>query len=464
MSVTLINGDGNPRVLASQDADWYGALTGQKTCIVPINDNLSATITDSNTIEIGSGVCITKEGRRVQIDEGDIEEIIIPTGTQGVDTYYIIGFHLYINESGQQVAETFVETMESATDTITETTFKEGSSSIYVSLYRVKRSGLLMDGIERIAPIEAGGMANEIYKYNGMMGAKNLIPYPYYNRDGYVNNGITYDVNDDGSVVANGTKTTSSVSQFYFFLDNNSADFGYQTDLFKVGKTYRLTGCPSGGGTYTYRMRLILNYNRSSEGLISYSYVDNGQGVTFTIQSEVKYARLMIDIGNQSATYSVSDLLFKPMLRDAVDTDETYRPYAKTNKQLTDDVSQINNSLTEINTDLSEWIELSDVIYGSIVNTSSSTNGIVHTYNPKLKIGRLRGAIVTNDALTSYSGQNLFQVSQNTPARGAFTVYNVNQNRAHNVLINDAHQIQYADVTAINGPSILRIDYMYTDH
>jgi hypothetical protein len=152
MSVTLINGDGNPRVLASQDADWYGALTGEKTCIVPINDNLSATITDSNTIEIGSGVCITKEGRRVQIDEGDIEEIIIPTGTQGTDTYYIIGFHLYINELGQQVAETFVETMASATDTITETTFKEGSSSIYVSLYRVKRSGLLMDSVTQIIP------------------------------------------------------------------------------------------------------------------------------------------------------------------------------------------------------------------------------------------------------------------------------------------------------------------------
>jgi hypothetical protein len=127
-------------------------LIGEKTCIVPINDNLSATITDSNTVEIGSGVCITKEGRRVQIDEGDIEEIIIPTGTQGIDTYYIIGFHLYINELGQQVAETFVETMASATDTITETTFKEGSSSIYVSLYRVKRSGLSMESVTQIIP------------------------------------------------------------------------------------------------------------------------------------------------------------------------------------------------------------------------------------------------------------------------------------------------------------------------
>lgn len=153
MSLTLINGDGNPRVLASQDADWYASLTGNTTAIMPVNDNLAATVADSNTIEISSGVCITKEGRRVQVDEGSIEEIIIPTGTQGVDTYYIIGFHLYIDEMGTQVAETFCETMESAEATITETTFKEGSSSIYVSLYRVKRSGLLLESVTRICPI-----------------------------------------------------------------------------------------------------------------------------------------------------------------------------------------------------------------------------------------------------------------------------------------------------------------------
>lgn len=201
MSVTLINGDGNPRVLASQDADWYGALTGQKTCIVPINDNLSATITDSNTIEIGSGVCITKEGRRVQIDEGDIEEIIIPTGTQGADTYYIIGFHLYINELGQQVAETFVETMASATDTITETTFKEGSSSIYVSLYRVKRSGLLMDSVTRIIPI-----LRTIAELDNTLGTTDISTIG----DGTVTGGISQ-INSDLTDLTDDIDVTTSV-------------------------------------------------------------------------------------------------------------------------------------------------------------------------------------------------------------------------------------------------------------
>lgn len=169
--LTLINGDGNPRVTAAQDADWYGSLTGEKTCIMPANDKFSATVADANTIEISSGVLITKEGRRVQIDAETIEEIIIPTGTQGTDTYYIIGFHLYIDESGQQVAETFVETMENESDTITETTFREGSTSIYISLYRVKRSGLTLESVTRICPMYELS-ADEIVYGNTNVGAE----------------------------------------------------------------------------------------------------------------------------------------------------------------------------------------------------------------------------------------------------------------------------------------------------
>lgn len=169
--LTLINGDGNPRVTAAQDADWYGSLTGEKTCIMPANDKFSATVADANTIEISSGVLITKEGRRVQIDAETIEEIIIPTGTQGSDTYYIIGFHLYIDESGQQVAETFVETMENESDTITETTFREGSTSIYISLYRVKRSGLTLESVTRICPMYELS-ADEIVYGNTNVGAE----------------------------------------------------------------------------------------------------------------------------------------------------------------------------------------------------------------------------------------------------------------------------------------------------
>lgn len=203
--LTLINGDGNPRVTAAQDADWYGSLTGEKTCIMPANDKFSATVADANTIEISSGVLITKEGRRVQIDAETIEEIIIPTGTQGTDTYYIIGFHLYIDESGQQVAETFVETMENESDTITETTFREGSTSIYISLYRVKRSGLTLESVTRICPMYELS-ADEIVYGNTNVGAEltkinsDLSKHTLGTPHGF-SAGETYVATDDGYVI-----------------------------------------------------------------------------------------------------------------------------------------------------------------------------------------------------------------------------------------------------------------------
>ena len=39
---------------------------------------------------------------------------------------------------------------------------------------------------------------------------QNLIPYPYYRPDSYKNNGITWTVNEDGSVTANGTATATA--------------------------------------------------------------------------------------------------------------------------------------------------------------------------------------------------------------------------------------------------------------
>lgn len=152
MSVNLINGDGVQAVYAAQDADWYAGLTGETTCILPVNDKLASELVDSNTLQISSGVVVSKEGRRIQINEGDIEEVIIPTGAQGVTNYYIVGFREYIDEQGTQMAEPFIESVESATATITELTFKEGASEVYVSLYRLTQEGLVVTEISRICP------------------------------------------------------------------------------------------------------------------------------------------------------------------------------------------------------------------------------------------------------------------------------------------------------------------------
>ena len=144
---TLINGNGNHAVYASQDADWFGALTGNQTVIMNVNQNLAYELLDNNTFLIKSGVLVTKEGRRVQIDVGDTEEIIIPTGTQNVNRFYICGFKLETDGEGVQTATTFIEQMGSSTETITEETFKDGANTIYVSLYRIYQQGITISSI-----------------------------------------------------------------------------------------------------------------------------------------------------------------------------------------------------------------------------------------------------------------------------------------------------------------------------
>ena len=63
---------------------------------------------------------------------------------------------------------------------------------------------------------------------------KNLIPYPYHMPSGININGITYVINDDGSITANGTATERS-------------DFYIKVDLPIKKGLYTLSGCPYGG-------------------------------------------------------------------------------------------------------------------------------------------------------------------------------------------------------------------------
>lgn len=161
---TLINGDGNAAVYAAQDSDWFAGVEGNTTKILKVGAKMEYEIEDANTIAIKNGVLITKEGRRVQIDAGAIDEFIIPTGTQGVTRYFIIGYHLYTDASSNQLCETFVQLMANGTDTIPEDTFRGGSTDVYVSLYRVKQDGITLDTIQSLLPegVDLDGIGDEI--------------------------------------------------------------------------------------------------------------------------------------------------------------------------------------------------------------------------------------------------------------------------------------------------------------
>lgn len=148
----LINGNGNPAIYAAQDADLIASLAGNTTGIAKVGNEFAYTAEDANTISVADGVIVTKEGRRIQLDAGENDTFTIPAGTAGVTNYYIIGYHLHENASGQQVADTFVQLMANATDTIQEDTFRGGASDVYVSLYRVEQDGVNLGTITLLLP------------------------------------------------------------------------------------------------------------------------------------------------------------------------------------------------------------------------------------------------------------------------------------------------------------------------
>ena len=123
-------------------------------------------------------------------------------------------------------------------------------------------------------------------------------------------NGVTFTVNDDGSVAVNGTATV----QTPFII----AELKWLVKNIPVGK-YTLTGCPEGGSSTGYRMYAF----KANKEL---SYTDTGHGFTgnFDYNSGQQSANIAIVIG---AGVNVDNLIFRPMLRYAEITDDTYEPY-----------------------------------------------------------------------------------------------------------------------------------------
>ena len=134
---------------------------------------------------------------------------------------------------------------------------------------------------------------------------KNLIPYPYLNSTQTIN-GVTFTVNSDGSITANGTAT----SKAYFEITLIST--------FYIPKgNYILSGCPSGGSSTTYSLVAV---NGSG---ISYTKFrqDIGNGITLSSSGEYWIIRCQIMPGA-----TVENIIFKPQLELGT-TATAYTPY-----------------------------------------------------------------------------------------------------------------------------------------
>lgn len=143
---------------------------------------------------------------------------------------------------------------------------------------------------------------NDIISTMSANGAHNLLPNTLKSQ---VQKGVTYTVNSDGSIYANGTATADSIAH----VGNITLDVG----------TYILTGAIS------ENMRLIL----ASDG--QPNKFDEGSGLTFTVDSKTSFdVHIYIKNG-----FTVNDT-FYPMIRCSSDKDQTYTPYAMTNRELSE--------------------------------------------------------------------------------------------------------------------------------
>ncbi len=122
-------------------------------------------------------------------------------------------------------------------------------------------------------------------------------------------NGITFTVNSNGTITVNGTATDDTTFMFgsYFFEDSTS-HFVY-------------TGTPATGSDDTYCTQLV---HCKTNG---YSNIYNEYGDGFTLVSDngvFDFVNVQIKI---SSGYKADSLIFKPMIRLAAITDNTYVPY-----------------------------------------------------------------------------------------------------------------------------------------
>lgn len=167
---------------------------------------------------------------------------------------------------------------------------------------------------------------------------KNLIPYPYQHTT-RTYGGTTITDNGDGSLTANGTGNANH----WFSL--------WSTFCLPKGR-YVLSGCPSGGSASNYR--IILRKNADNNDRTAEDY---GTGKTFEVTDDTVEYTMMIGIINGA---TVTDLVFKPMLRRVEVTDATYELYKSSNISIP--LSEPLRSVGEVKDEIA-WV---DGVYGVI--------------------------------------------------------------------------------------------------
>lgn len=195
----------------------------------------------------------------------------------------------------------------------------------------------------------------------GTSQGRNLIPYPLTNR---ITNGITYTIQSDGSVLANGT--ASAENNAYY-------NFAYKT--LKLGDTsYTLSceGLPKSVYVYVYDETIGKAVANVSDTPVTKTFVGDSTHI---------YS-LSINVGKGT---SVSDLAIKPILEMGTIA-HAYEPISESNVNLKDAIDKVSTSQGK-----------NIIPYPYYNGTSYESNGVTYTVN------EVDGTITVNGTATKES-------------------------------------------------------------
>lgn len=183
------------------------------------------------------------------------------------------------------------------------------------------------------------------YKDNAVLGAKNWIPNKGTSQS---LDGITWTVNDDKTINANGTKNNSNDG--FVILSRNSDNYKIPTGQ------YIFSGYPKEASASNNCMLKLQATRNGSLYQIASLESDVEQTVTVYDTDVLQCVCYVLP------TKNVSNVIFKPMLRLASDTDTTYQPYTMTNRDLTDYKVNKNSSYTSVLSDVfSDYTNINSV-------------------------------------------------------------------------------------------------------
>ena len=230
-----------------------------------------------------------------------------------VNYYQFDGLHwVYLSRSGFQTAE--------------ETPYDNTSS------------GLTADNVNDAIDETLDYAEDNISAIVNVLGSKNLNSYPYYETT-KSHRGIVFTDIGDGRIKLGGDSAQTASGGTAIFVCHSRNSSNPNPCILPNGK-YTFNGCPEGGSANTYYAEISISDENNSNLIIG---TDVGDGCSFTINGDYYsddkayiQIRMCVALGT---TIPAGGLMFEPIIVPEGVTDTSWKPWAMTNKELTDRIA-----------------------------------------------------------------------------------------------------------------------------